>query len=79
MPAHLLGGYFQLPAHNKPTEDLLRISRKVGTKESLCFELSLRVTDQDPERTGTANKPVGYHMAVSEAISTMRSPLPYQA
>src|SRR5918994_4938490 len=30
------------------------------------------------QRTGTANKPVEYHTAVWEAISTMRSPLPYQ-
>ncbi len=30
------------------------------------------------QRTGTANKPVEYHTAVVEAISTLRSPLPYQ-
>ncbi len=30
------------------------------------------------QRTGTANKPVEYHTAVLEAISTLRSPLPYQ-
>src|SRR5215218_3976084 len=30
------------------------------------------------QRTGTANKPVEYHTALAEAISTMRSPLPYQ-
>src|SRR5829696_3309168 len=30
------------------------------------------------QRTGTANKPVEYHTAVWEAISTMRSPVPYQ-
>jgi hypothetical protein len=29
-------------------------------------------------RTGTANRPVEYHTAVWEAISTMRSALPYQ-
>src|SRR5215216_5918021 len=30
------------------------------------------------QRTGTANKPVEYHTAVAETISTARSPLPYQ-
>ena len=30
------------------------------------------------QRTDTANKPVEYHTAVLEAISTIRSPLPYQ-
>jgi hypothetical protein len=28
------------------------------------------------QRTGTAGKPVEYHTAVAEAISTVRSPLP---
>src|SRR5215204_4066839 len=31
------------------------------------------------QRTGTAGKPVEYHTAVSEAISTVRSLLPYQS
>src|SRR3712207_1824977 len=48
MSAHLLEGDFQLPAHHKPTDDLLRISVKVGTQEGLGSELSLRVTDQNP-------------------------------
>jgi hypothetical protein len=30
------------------------------------------------QRRGTANKPVEYHTAVLDVISTMRSPLPYQ-
>src|SRR5215216_3600750 len=30
------------------------------------------------QRTGTANKPVEYHTALAEAISTLRCPLPYQ-
>src|SRR5918995_6588755 len=30
------------------------------------------------QRKGTAGKPVEYQTAVAEAISTMRSPLPYQ-
>src|SRR5215218_8503438 len=30
------------------------------------------------QRRGTANKPVEYHTAVSEEISTIRSPSPYQ-
>ncbi len=78
MPAHLLEGHFQLPAHNKPTEDLLRIGFEVGTQEGLSFELSLRITGISTQRTGTANKPVLYQTAVLEEISTMRSPLPYQ-
>src|SRR5215217_3269581 len=48
MPTHLLKGYFQLPAHNKPGENLLRISSKVGTEKGLGFELSSRITDQHP-------------------------------
>ena len=39
---------FQLPAHYKPTEDLLRIGLKVGTQQGLGFELSFRITDQNP-------------------------------
>jgi hypothetical protein len=35
MPAHLLEGYFQLPVHHKPGEDLLRIGIEVGTQEGL--------------------------------------------
>ena len=48
MSACLLEGHFQLPARNKPTDDLLRVSFKVGTQESLGFELSLRVSEKDP-------------------------------
>jgi hypothetical protein len=43
MPAHLLEGYFQLPAHHKPTEDLLWIGIEVGTQEGLCLEISVRI------------------------------------
>jgi hypothetical protein len=78
MPTHLLEGYFQLPAHNKPADDLLRISVNVGTKESLCLELSFRITHQSTQRIGTAYKPVEYQTDVSDAISTVRTPLPYQ-
>src|SRR5215204_3170963 len=63
MPPCLLEGHFQLPARNKPTDDLLRVSFKVGTQE---------------ESRGTANRPVEYHTAVCEAISTSRSLSPYQ-
>src|SRR5918994_2273571 len=48
MPAHLLKGHLKLPAHNKPADDLLWISVKVSTKESLGLELSLRITHQHP-------------------------------
>src|SRR5829696_7464931 len=48
MPTHLLEGHFQLPAHHKPTEDLLGIGLKVGTQQCLGFELSFRITDQHP-------------------------------
>jgi hypothetical protein len=48
MSACLLEGHFQLPARNKPTDDLLRVSFKVCTQESLGFELSLRVSEKDP-------------------------------
>src|SRR5215207_6720898 len=77
MSAHLLEGHLKLPAHHKPTQDLLRISVEVCAQEGLGFEPSLgsRIRTQ---RTGTAGKPVEYHTAVFEAISTMRSPLPYQ-
>jgi hypothetical protein len=42
-----LEGRFDLPAHHKPTDDLLWISSKVGTQESLGFELSLRIAHQN--------------------------------
>src|SRR5215210_3880569 len=48
MPAHLLEGYFQLPAHHEPGEDLLRIGLKVGTQEGLGFELSFGIAHQHP-------------------------------
>jgi hypothetical protein len=48
MPPCLLEGHFQLPAHHKPTDDLLWVSFKVGTQKSLGFELSLRVSEKDP-------------------------------
>jgi hypothetical protein len=48
MSACLLEGHFQLPAHHKQTDDLLGVSFKVGTQESLGFELSLRVSEKDP-------------------------------
>src|SRR5215213_496740 len=48
MSTHLLEGHFQLPAHHKPGEDLLRIGVKVGTQEGLGFELFLRIAHQHP-------------------------------
>src|SRR5215208_4443177 len=58
VPAHLLEGHLQLPAHHKPTEDLLRISVEVGTQEGLGFEPSFRITDQDPAH-GHGEQPSG--------------------
>ena len=78
MPPCLLEGHFQLPAHHKPTDYLLRIGVEVGTQEGLSSELSLRVSEKETQRRCTANKPVEYHTAVSEAISTSRSLSPYQ-
>src|SRR5215211_2706220 len=48
MPAHLLEGHLQLPAHHKPTYDLLRVSIEVCTQQSLGFERSFGIADQDP-------------------------------
>src|SRR5215211_2433546 len=48
MPTHLLEAHFQLPTHDEPREDLLRIGVKIGTEESLGFELAPWVTDQHP-------------------------------
>src|SRR5215210_3544263 len=48
VPAHLLEGHFQLPAHHEPREDLLRIGIEVGTQQCLGFELSFGITDQNP-------------------------------
>jgi hypothetical protein len=78
MPAYLLEGHFQLPAHNEPTDDPLRIGFEVGTQKSLGLKPALRIAHQNPQRTGTADKPVEYHTAVSEAISTLRSLSAYQ-
>src|SRR5215208_2968644 len=78
VPPHLLlEGYFQLPTHHEPREDLLRIGVQIGTQEGLGLEL-LPWVWINTQRTGTANKPVEYHTAVSEAISTVRSLSPYQ-
>src|SRR5918993_1842106 len=48
MPARLLEGHLQLPAHHEPRDDLLRIGFEVGTKEGLGFEPSFRIADQNP-------------------------------
>src|SRR5215210_4623032 len=48
MTTHLLEGYFQLPAHHEPAEDLLRIGLKVATQEDLGLELSFGIAHQDP-------------------------------
>src|SRR5215213_1850659 len=48
MPAHLLEGYFQLPTHNEPREDRLRVGFEVGAQERLGLELSPWVVDQHP-------------------------------
>src|SRR5918992_2345616 len=48
MPTHLLEGYLQLPAHNEPADDLLRICIEIGTQEGLGFEPSFGIMDQDP-------------------------------
>src|SRR5215208_2059338 len=48
----------QVPAHHKPTEDLLRISLEVGTQEGLGFELSFGITDQHPAQ-GHGEQPSG--------------------
>jgi hypothetical protein len=36
---------FKLPAHQVPTEDLLRVGIEIGAHKGLWFEPSLRVTD----------------------------------
>ena len=77
MPARLLEGHLQLPAHHVPTHYPLRIgvesvhSRAWGSNPPSGSRIST-------QRMGTAGKPVEYHTAVSEAISTVRSSLPYQ-
>jgi len=38
----------ELPAHDEPGEDLLRVSAKVGTEEGLGFKPSPRIADQHP-------------------------------
>jgi hypothetical protein len=48
MPTHLLEGYFQLPTHHEPADDLLRIGVEIGTQKDPGFELSFRLTHQDP-------------------------------
>src|SRR3712207_556977 len=48
MPAHLLKCRLDLPTPRKPREDLPWIGLKVGTEESLGFELFLQITYQHP-------------------------------
>jgi hypothetical protein len=77
MPAHLLEGYFQLPAHHEPQEDLLRIGIEVATQKGLGFELSFRITYQDPahghrrQARGVPNGPLR-----SELDHTLFAPIP---
>src|SRR3712207_6006620 len=45
---YFLKGGLHLPAPHKPADDLLRVGTKIGAKERLGPELSLRVSDQHP-------------------------------
>ena len=48
MGAHLLKGDFQLPAQDKPFQDLGRVRRRVGAEQGLGSEGALGVSDQHP-------------------------------
>ena len=76
--AHLLKGDLQLPAQDKPFQDLGRIRRRVSTEQSLGVEGALGVSDQDP-RMRTGGLPERYHTAVWEVSSTVRVVPSYQA
>jgi hypothetical protein len=53
MAAGFFEGDFQLPAHDKPLDDLLGSSGLVSTQQTHRFILPQRVTDQDPaDRNG---------------------------
>ena len=45
---HLLKGDLQLPAQDKPFQDLGRVRRRVGAEQGLGVEDALRVADQHP-------------------------------
>src|SRR3712207_5305642 len=77
MPTHLLEGRFELPAHHKPTDDLLWISSKVGTQESLGFELSLRIAHQNPAQGyGEQACAVPHGRLGSDLDHTLPTPIP---
>src|SRR4051812_11527735 len=64
MSRRMLGGSFRLLAFSVANRPSIPSSSKCPIKT---------------QRMGTAGKPVEYHTAVSEAISTVRSSLPYQS
>src|SRR5215217_7936592 len=77
MPSHLLKSYLQLPAHHKPTENLLRIRVKGGTQEGLGFELFLRITDQHPaHRYGEQACGVPHGRLRSDFYHALPAPIP---
>src|SRR3712207_3402452 len=77
MPTHLLEGHLQLPTHHKPADDLLGIGSKVGTQESLGFELPFRITDQHPaHRHGEQACGVPHSCLRSHLDHALRAPIP---
>src|SRR5215218_147301 len=77
MSTHLLEGYFQLAAHHKPTENLLRIRVKGGTQKGLGFELFLRITDQHPaHRYGEQACGVPHGRLRSDFYHALPAPIP---
>ena len=77
MPTHLLEGYFQLPAHHKPTEDLLWIGIEVGTQKGLGFELFLRIAHQDPAQGyGEQARAVPHGCFRSDLDHALPAPIP---
>ena len=78
MGSHLLKGDFQLPAQDKPLQDLGRVCRWVGAEQAWGWKApwGSRINTQ---RMVTGGLPERYQTAVWEVSSTMRVAPSYQA
>ena len=84
--AHLAEGDLELPALDKPAQDLHGILGGVGAQQSLRIKAAKRIAHQHPAdarkpfgfAAGTTGIPLWRQTAVAVLISTMRSPPPYQ-
>ena len=81
--ADLAEGDFELPALDEPANGLHRLLGWIGAEQGLRIEAPAGIAQRSghcpgPQRIGTIGSPAWRQTAVSEQISTTRSPSPYQ-